>query len=139
MGDQKQEEDINDIKDRKNWFEWLVFSVGLLLVLSIIGYLVYQTYHRKTSSPDLVAESYPDPSRYAPYRYRVVLHNKGGETAEQVKLEVEVQVGGEAIETADLDFPFAPQESMREGWVNFDKDPTLADTVKVKVVSYKRP
>lgn len=135
----KKEEKQEEIKDRKNWFEWVVFGVGLLLVLSIIGYLIYQTYHRKHASPDLVAENFPDPSEYAPYRYRVVLHNKGGETAEQVKLVVEAQARGEAIETADIDFPFAPQESKREGWVNFDKDPKQADTVVVKVVSYKRP
>lgn len=134
-----EKETQDEVKDRKNWFEWLVFVVGLLLMLNIIGYLIYQAYTRKPASPDLVAENFPDPGEHAPYRYRIVLHNKGGETAEQVKLKVETQTGGEAVESADIDFPFAPQESKREGWVNFDKDPQLADTVVVKVVSYKRP
>ncbi|WP_266206081.1 hypothetical protein [Pontibacter kalidii] len=136
---EQNEEYSDDIKDRKNWFEWVVFSLGLLLMLSIIGYLVYQTYHQKYNSPDLVAESFADPSEHAPYRYRIVLHNKGGETAEEVKLEVEVLTGAKAVETADLDFPYAPRESMREGWVIFEEDPTAADTVVVKVVSYKKP
>lgn len=128
------------MKHQKNWFEWLVFGISLLLVLSIITYLAYQAFqHPASSSPILITESYPDPSAQAPFRYRIVLKNKGGETAKEVKLEIELQAGGKAVSKANLDFPFVPQESKREGWVNFDNGPASSDTIIVKVVSYKRP
>jgi uncharacterized protein (TIGR02588 family) len=125
--------------DDKNALEWTVFGVSLLLVLSILVYLAYQVYHEKPSTPDLVVEYYPDPSDNAPHRYRVVVHNKGGETAEDVTIALSLENGNEELEAAALNIPFAPKESKREGWVNFRKDPLLADTLVARVVSYKKP
>lgn len=116
-----------------------MFGISLLLVLSILAYLSYQAYTDKPSSPDLVVEYFPDASPNAPYRYRVVVHNRGGETAEEVQIELAVEIEGEQVESADLSIDFAPKASKREGWVNFKADPQQADTLVAWVVSYKRP
>ncbi|MDX5483181.1 MAG: hypothetical protein LPK07_15990 [Hymenobacteraceae bacterium] len=125
--------------DEKNWLEWTVFGISLLLVLSIIGYLAYQTYTRKPSTPDLLVQVRPDPSDHAPTRYHVLLQNKGGATAEEVLVELVLMKGGEEVESAELQLPFVPQESKREGWVSFKNDPNQADTITTRVVSYKKP
>jgi uncharacterized protein (TIGR02588 family) len=125
--------------DDKNALEWSVFGISLLLVLGIVAYLGYQTYTDKPSTPDLVVEYFPDPSEHAPQRYRVVVHNRGGETAEQVQIELSIEKGGEETDHAELNIAFAPKASKREGWVNFKEDPTQADTLIARVVSYKRP
>lgn len=125
--------------DRKNWLEWAVFSISLVLVLSVLGYLGYQAYTKKPSTPDLYVESWPDPSAHAPYRYRVLLRNSGGTTAEEVLLELALVKGNETLEKAELHIAFAPQESKREGWVIFSSDPKNADTLVARVVSYKKP
>ena len=125
--------------DDKNALEWSVFAVSLLLVLGIVAYLSYQVYTDKPSTPDLVVEYFHDPSTNAPQRYRVVVHNLGGETAEEVQIELVVEKGGEEVENAELSIAFAPKASKREGWVNFKDDPKQGDTLVARVVSYKRP
>ncbi|WP_018479167.1 hypothetical protein [Pontibacter roseus] len=125
--------------DDKNALEWTVFAISLLLVLSILAYLGYQVYTDKPSSPDLVVEHYHDPSENAPQRYRVLVHNRGGETAEEVQVELALQRGGEELETAELSIGFAPKDSKREGWVSFKNAPGKTDTLVARVMSYKRP
>ncbi|MDX5418542.1 MAG: hypothetical protein LPK09_04945 [Hymenobacteraceae bacterium] len=127
------------VDDDKNALEWTVFGVSLLLVLSILAYLVYQVYTDKPATPDLVVEYFHDPSDHAPQRYRVVVHNRGGETAEEVHVELALEQGGKQLERAELSIAFAPKESKREGWVNFKEDPARADTLVARVVSYKKP
>lgn len=116
-----------------------MFAISLLLVLGIVAYLGYQAYTDKPATPDLVVVYFHDPSEHAPQRYRVVVHNRGGETAEEVQIELSLERGGEEMESAQLSIAFAPKESKREGWVNFKEDPSQADTLVARVVSYKRP
>lgn len=123
----------------KNALEWSVFAFSLLLVLAIIGYLSYKTITHEISPPDLVLEYTPDPSEHAPYRYHVIILNAGGETAEEVNIELSLEKGGEELEAAELQVPFSPKGSRREGWVNFKTDPAEADTIIARVMSYKRP
>lgn len=125
--------------DRKNGLEWTVFTLSLLLVLAILGYLGYQVYTQKEETPDIIADTRHDPSDHNPYRYHVTVHNRGGQTAETVVIEVTVKKGGQDVEKAELELPFVPKESKREGWVNFTEDPGLSDTLEAHVLSYKKP
>ena len=126
-------------KDQKNWLEWLVFSISLLLLLAIMGYLVYHVINYKPMGPEIYAEATAEPSVYAPNRYKVIVYNKGGATAEEVKVEFILYKKGKAMEESELQIPFSPKESEREGWVIFRTDPAVADSVIARVVSYKKP
>lgn len=123
--------------DKKNKLEWTVFAISLCLILAVLGYLGYQVYTEKEETPDMVVAIEPDPSDNNPYRYQVSVENKGGKTAESVTIEVKMKKGGEDVQTAELQIPFVPKESKREGWVNFSLDPALADTVEAHVLSFK--
>ena len=125
--------------DSKNPLEWAVFAVSLLLILAILGYLGYQAMHYQPSSPDIKVSYRPDPSVQAPHRYHIAIVNLGGETAEEVVVELALQQKGEELETAELQIPFAPRDSEREGWVTFKADPATVDSVAARVVSYKKP
>ena len=116
-----------------------MFYISLLLILSILGYLVYNVYTYKPSPPDLLVTYQHDPSEFAPYRYHVRVTNQGGETAEEVNIELVLEKAGQELEAAELQIPFSPRESEREGWVNFKTDPATADTVIARVMSYKKP
>ncbi|MFD3001507.1 hypothetical protein ACFS7Z_14145 [Pontibacter toksunensis] len=127
------------IKDRKNLLEWIVFWVSLLLVITILGYLGYQAYSYKPSSPEIQVEVKPDPTAQQPFRYHVQVYNKGGETAESVQVEVELKENGKTVEKIELQLMFVPQESRREGWVNFNRKPNNREDVSAHVVSYQKP
>ena len=129
----------NQKHDKKNILEWSVFTLSLLLVTALLAFLIYETITYKPSTPDLVIEYKHDPSQNAPHRYHVTIINKGQETAEEVQIELILEKDGRELEKAGMQIPFAPQESKREGWVSFSKDPSKADTLYSRVVSYKRP
>lgn len=125
--------------DNKNKLEWIVFAISLLLVAAILGYLSYQVYTEKEETPDILVELMPDPSDHNPYRYLVSVHNRGGQTAETVTIEVAMKMDGQEVEKAELQIAFVPKESTREGWVNFSKSPAQADTVEAHVRSFEKP
>jgi len=126
-------------EDEKNLLEWTVFSVSVLLILGILGYLIYQTVVYQPGSPDLDVTYVNDPSPHAPYRYFIRIKNDGQETAEEVQIEMVLELDGEEMEVAMLTIPYSPKQSTREGWVIFSKDPSEADTLYARVVSYKKP
>lgn len=137
MGERDKEGDEG--KDQKNALEWAVFGVSLLLVAGVLGYWSFQVFNDGPSSPDLYVERRLDPAAGSPYRYRVAVHNKGGQTAESAMVEVALKRNGQELEKAHLQISFVPNGSKREGWVTFETDPAEADTVVARVVSYKKP
>lgn len=137
MGTERQQEKHND--DKKNWLEWLVFGVSLVMLLAILGYLIYQTAKYSYKDPEVYAKGVPDPSEMAPNRYKVTVYNKGGTTAEQVIVEFTLYSQGQEPEVSELTIPFSPKESEREGWVIFRNSPESADSVVARIVSYKKP
>ncbi|MFT2011251.1 hypothetical protein ACMA1I_21450 [Pontibacter sp. 13R65] len=135
MNKSKREDD-----DDKNVLEWGVFGFSLLLISAVVIYLGYKAYMAEDNpKPELEVFYQHDPSEKEPYRYHITVENKGKETAEEVTIQVWTETGGKEVESAELQLPFAPKESMREGWVLFKDNPANADTIYVRVKSYKKP
>jgi uncharacterized protein (TIGR02588 family) len=42
-----------NLTTKKNWLEWIVFAVSLALVLSTLGYLIYDAATLGTASPSI--------------------------------------------------------------------------------------
>ncbi|HYG65823.1 MAG TPA: hypothetical protein VEL74_24800 [Thermoanaerobaculia bacterium] len=123
---------------RKNWLEWTVFAVGLVAVLGTFGYLAYEALAGEVSPPRVIVElgrPTPDGSRWTvPVRVR----NDGGETAEEVQVEVSLESPGHEPETAKLEVAFVPRKSQREGWVTFSRDPA-AGRLTGRAIGYEKP
>lgn len=139
MKEQAKDTESKPVKDQKNPLEWAVFGISLLTILAIFVYLIYQTLNYKPSSPELFVEYWPDPTEAQPHRYHVVVQNTGGETAESVQVELRLEQANQETEKATLELPYVPQESRREGWVNFSSKPVHEKAVTGKVVSYQKP
>ena len=139
MGKLKEKERKEEVDDQKNLLEWAVFWMSLLLVLSLLAYLGYQAYHKKPATPELAVEFWPEPTEAQPNRYHIIVHNTGGETAGTVLVELQLEQEGKEVEKGELEFMFVPQESKREGWVNFSQKPDSGNAVSARVVSYQKP
>lgn len=126
-------------KDRKNGLEWGVFGLGLTLVLTILGYLIYKTATYTPGSPHLMVQYTADPGPHEPNRFHVVVRNQGNETAESITVAFGLFRKGVEVDKAELAIDFCPKESQREGWIAFNTRVAPTDTIRGWVVSYEKP
>ena len=125
-------------KIQKNWLEWVVFALGLILVSSTLGYLIYAGASMGHEPPSLEVRLGTPEQRQFNFIVPVTVVNHGDETAEGVHIEVVMESGGEEKARGELDIAFLPRHATREGWVTFEQDPRTAQ-LKARVRGYQRP
>ena len=125
-------------KLQKNWFEWIVFALGLILVSSTLGYLIYAGASMGQEPPSLEVRLGTPEQRQFNFIVPVTVVNHGDETAEAVRIEVVMESGGEEKARGEFDVPFVPRHATREGWVTFEQDPSTAQ-LKARVLGYQKP
>lgn len=68
-------------------WEWVVGAVGLILVLGAIGFLVYEAVVSKDRPPDVVVEVSGIDNVSTGYLVKLVVRNRGDQTASGVGVE----------------------------------------------------
>ena len=124
---------------KKNWLEWIVFGIGLLLTLALVGYLIYSAVTYKAGTPDITVSYKHDPAERSPCRYLVTVKNHGGETAETVMVKAILYKSGEKYIENHIEFAFVPKHSERTGWVVFQEQAGPSDSISVVIGGYKKP
>jgi len=126
-------------KVEKNWLEWVVFGVGLLLVVSTLAYLVYDGATAAGTPADVeVRLGEPRPGG-AGFIVPVTVVNRGGQTAEGVSVEVVLEgAGSPEPERGEFTVAFLPRGGTREGWVSFRSDPR-AGRLAARASGYEKP
>jgi uncharacterized protein (TIGR02588 family) len=122
----------------KNRLEWAVFGVGLVLVLGTVGALVWDALRSSEGPPDLAVHLGPPQRRGESWAVPVTVHNRGGETAEGVRVDVVLELPGGVREEAELEAAFVPRGSRRHGWVHF-VHPPASGRLTGRVVGYEHP
>ncbi|MGI9046151.1 MAG: hypothetical protein ACR2FI_05045 [Burkholderiales bacterium] len=125
-------------KPPKNWLEWSVFALGLVLVAGILSYLVRDALTLERRPPIISTETGAPRQQAGSYVVPVTVANDGGQTAERVQIEVQVFVAGLLLETAMFELDFLPSRSKREAWVSFVNDPSR-NVMRARVVAYQKP
>lgn len=125
-------------KLEKNWLEWAVFAVGLVLVVSTLAYLVYDGVTLGDAPPLLEVKTGTPEQRGYSYMVPVVITNHGDQTAEGVEIEVVAEHEGKE-ERAEFAVAFIPRKATREGWATFQTDPRTARQIKARVLGYEKP
>ena len=121
----------------KNLLEWSVFGVALLLVLGTFAFLVYEALTETKGPPDIVVVLGESRPGSAGHMVPITVENRGSETAEEVRVTVEL-VQADTREEAVLVFPYLPRGSSRSGWASFRADPRRG-TLRVAGVAYQDP
>lgn len=125
-------------KVEKNWLEWLVFGVGLVLVAGALGCLVYDGATGSDAPPGIeVKLGTPLPTAHN-FLVPVSVINHGGRTAEGVTVEVTLEGAGGEPERGEFGVAFLPRGATREGWVAFRADPRTGQ-LKPRVLGFEKP
>lgn len=126
-------------KLKKNWVEWAVFVVGLVLVVSALGYLIYEGATMGSDPPSLEVRLGAPAARAHNFIVPVTVTNHGDETAEGVTIEVLLENDeGQEPERGELTIAFIPRRATREGFVAFRQDPRTA-RLTAHVLGYEKP
>lgn len=133
----KHETKQKPARDKKNILEWFVFGISLLLTLTVIVFLAYRTLNFTPSPPQIEVSFTPDGNQS--HRYHLVVRNTGGETAEAVILKAELKKNNQIVEKIPVYLEYVPHVSTRESWVDFENDPREADSVEIRVESFRKP
>lgn len=123
----------------KNWLEWLVFAASLVLVVSTLGYLIYDTATLKDAPPSIQFQLGKPQPQLNHFIVPVSVTNQGDETAEGVQVEVVLESDGKEQESAQFEIAFLPRHSTREGWVTFETNPRTVDQMKARVLGFEKP
>lgn len=128
-------------KVKKNWLEWAVFAASLALVAATLGFLAYAGLTTGDAPPDIEVRLGTPQRRTENFLVPVTVSNRGDETAEGAKVEVTLEgPDGEELERSELDMPFLPRRSRREGWVAFTRDPGAGGArLKARVLGFEKP
>ena len=126
-------------KLEKNWLEWIVFFISLILVLFTLGYIVYDGATLGETPPNIelqLGQPQPQSDRFI---VPVTATNRGDETAETVQIEVTLNSDGREEETAEFEIAFLPRHSTRRGWVTFQTDPRTVEQIEARVLGFEKP
>lgn len=123
----------------KNWLEWVVFAASFVLVVSTLGYLVYDGATLGDAPPSIQFQLGKPQPQLNHFIVPVSVTNQGDETAEGVQVEVVLERGGQEQESAQFEIAFLPRQSTREGWVTFETDPRTVDEMKARVLGFEKP
>jgi uncharacterized protein (TIGR02588 family) len=123
----------------KNWLEWAVFGVGLVLVLATLSYLVYDGATAADTPPDVEVRLGAARPGGAGFLVPVTVFNRGGQTAEGVSVEVVLEAPGlPEPERGEFTVAFLPRRGTREGWVSFRTDPR-SGKLAARALGYEKP
>ena len=121
----------------KNWLEWVVFAVSLLVIAAIIGTLVVGVLSNKDSPARLEVFLGDVREERGAFVVPVVVQNTGGRAAAAVRVEVILEAGNFS-ERSGFDLSYSPAGSLRRGEVTFSRDPRQG-TLKSRVPGFELP
>lgn len=127
------------MKIEKNWLEWTVFAISLVLVLGTLGYLVYDGATLGQAPPKIEFQLGQPQPQLDHFVIAVSAINHGDETAQAVHIEVTLESSGQEQESAEFDLAFLPRHSTRQGWVTFQTDPRTVEKIQARVLGFEKP
>jgi uncharacterized protein (TIGR02588 family) len=118
--------------------EWAAAAVGLMIVLTILGFLLMKAVQDSESPPDISIKVVGIEAQQGKYLVRLQVFNNGGSTAAQVAVEGTVEPQNSEIQRSQLTLDYVPAHSKRGAGLFFTTDPMKA-RLEVRAVGYQTP
>lgn len=129
---------MNKKKQRFNLVQRAIFIFGLVVLLGLFGFLIYESNQNNERPPHLETTIIPH-SQSPQHKYQLLVKNTGEETAKNASLLVNLYHKDDLKESVTLSIDFVPPGSEVEAWVVFKDQATPEDSVVVSSMSYLVP
>jgi len=123
---------------QKNWLEWLVFMIGLMLIASVFGFLVYDALTLGDAPPAMMVQVGQPDLQGQHIIVPVAVTNQGDQPAEGVIVEV-IYEGEQEDQQAQFEIAFLPRSATGEGWASFQTSSGVIGQFKARVIGYQKP
>jgi uncharacterized protein (TIGR02588 family) len=118
--------------------EWLLGSIGALMVAGAIGFLAWSGSATGDSPPDIRVEVERILQQRNGWLVLVRAFNEGGSAAAEVTVGGELTTPDGMAEAAELRLDYLPSRSDRQGGLFFTRDPRGHD-LKFRALGYAEP
>jgi uncharacterized protein (TIGR02588 family) len=118
--------------------EWLLGSIGALMVAGAIGFLAWSGSVQGDTPPDIRVEVERVLEQRHGWLVLVRAFNEGGSAAAEVTVGGELIAPDGTVESAELRLDFLPSRSDRQGGLFFTHDPRARD-LRVRALGYAEP
>ncbi len=120
----------------KNRLEWSVFAISLAVIVMVLATLIRFEIVRPDTPPELHVRTTTIRPAGDMFAVGVEVENRGGETASNAGIEVELTANGRNPERGELQLPFVPRGAVRTGEVMFTTDPA-AGRLRARILGYE--
>ena len=121
------------IESRTSVWEWAAAALGASILMFAIGYMAWYGLTHKSGPPFIVVERAETVRLDGNYVVKVLARNEGQSTAAAVEIEGALMDGEEPIETSGATLDYVPENSQREAYLQFTRDPDTFD-LKLRAV-----
>jgi uncharacterized protein (TIGR02588 family) len=126
------------VRDEISIYEWASAAIGLLLVLTSVGIMVYESLAGPKGPPDVHVQVASVERSGDGYLLSFRADNLGGSTAAKLEIEGRLSDRGQVLETRKAIIDYLPPQSHRSGGMFFTHDPQQA-TVELQAGGYTEP
>lgn len=129
----------NQKQTKRSLAEWCTFGIASAILATVVGLVLYAWLGKQDQPPILSVTREKDIRQvnrqfYVPF----TLINKGGETAESVRITAELEVNNKVEEAGEQEIDFLSSGETQEGAFIFSKNPSTGK-LSMRVSSYNLP
>lgn len=124
---------------RSPLMEWIFGGIGLVLTLSLIGFIGWQAVTQPARQPPLIELRVEKVSPIGHgYVAQIAAHNRSPHTAKGVEIEGTLASGSAETETSTVTFDYIPGGSTVKGGLHFTSDPATGE-LRLRTLGHARP
>ena len=124
--------------ESRHWVEWIVGSVGALIVAGSILFLGYQGITGNETPPSIVFRIGAIRPVASGHLVEFSLSNKGGSTAAKLRVRGLLLKDNRIVESSEATFDYAPPQSERHGGLIFAHNPRQFE-IRIRAEGYEKP